>query len=29
MGEGQVDARPEEEMIGDIRARLHARHPTS
>jgi Putative addiction module component len=29
MAEGRVDARPEAEMIGDIRARLHARHPTS
>jgi hypothetical protein len=27
--EGRVDARPEAEMIGDIQARLHARHPTS
>ena len=29
MAEGRVDARPEEEMIGDIRAKLHARHPAS
>ena len=29
MAEGRVDARPEAEMIGDIQARLHARHPTS
>jgi len=29
MAEGRVDARPEEEVIGDIRARLHARHQTS
>ena len=29
MAEGRVDARPEAEMIGDIQARLHARHPPS
>ena len=29
MAEGRVDTRPETEMIGDIRARLHARRPTS
>jgi hypothetical protein len=29
MAEGRVDARPEAEMIGDIQAKLHARHPTS
>ncbi len=29
MAEGREDARPEEEMIGDIRAKLHARHPAS
>jgi hypothetical protein len=29
MAEGLVDARPEAEMIGDIRATLHARRPTS
>ena len=29
MAEGRVDARPEADMIGDIQARLHARHPTS
>ena len=29
MAEGRVDARPEAEMIGDIRARLHAPRPTS
>jgi putative addiction module component (TIGR02574 family) len=29
MAEGRVDARPEEEVIRDIRAKLHARHPTS
>ncbi len=29
MLEGRVDARPEEEMIRDIRRRLHARPPTS
>jgi putative addiction module component (TIGR02574 family) len=29
MAEGQVDARPEEEVIGAIRARLHACHPAS
>jgi putative addiction module component (TIGR02574 family) len=27
MAEGRVDARPEEEMIRDIQAKLHARHP--
>ncbi len=29
MTEGRVDARPEAEVIGDIRAKLHARHPAS
>jgi putative addiction module component (TIGR02574 family) len=29
MAEGRVDARPEEEVIRDIRTKLHARHPTS
>ena len=29
MAGGRVDARPEAEVMGDIRARLHARHPTS
>jgi putative addiction module component (TIGR02574 family) len=29
MAEGRVDARPEEEVIGAIRAKLHARHPAS
>jgi hypothetical protein len=29
MAEDRVDARPEAEMIGDIQARLRARHPTS
>jgi hypothetical protein len=29
MAEGRVDARSEEEMIQDIRAKLHARHPAS
>jgi hypothetical protein len=29
MAEGNVDARSEAEMIGEIRARLHARRPTS
>jgi len=29
MAAGRLDARPEEEVIGDIRARLHARRPTS
>jgi putative addiction module component (TIGR02574 family) len=29
MAEGRVDARPEAEVVGDIRAKLHARHPTS
>jgi putative addiction module component (TIGR02574 family) len=29
MAEGRVDARPEAEVMGDIRAKLHARHPTS
>ena len=29
MAEGRVDARSEAEVIGDIRARLHARHPAS
>ena len=29
MAEGRVDARPEEEMIRDIQAKLHARHPAS
>ena len=29
MAEGRVDARPEEEVIRDIRAKLHARHQTS
>lgn len=27
MAEGQVDSRPEEEMIRDIRSKLHERHP--
>ena len=29
MTEGRVDARSEEEMIRDIRTKLHARHPAS
>jgi hypothetical protein len=29
MAEGQVDDRPEEEVMRDIRAKLHARRPTS
>ena len=29
MAEGRVDTRLEEEMIRDIRAKLHARHPPS
>jgi putative addiction module component (TIGR02574 family) len=29
MAEGRVDTRPEEELIRDIRAKLHARHPAS
>ena len=29
MAEGRVDARSEEEMIQDIRTKLHARHPAS
>jgi hypothetical protein len=29
MAEGRVDSRSEEEMIRDVRARLHARHPAS
>jgi len=29
MAEGRVDARPEAEMIGDIRTKLHVRHQTS
>jgi len=29
MAEGRVDARSEQEMIQDIRAKLHARHQTS
>ncbi len=29
MAEGRVDARSEEEMIREIRAKLHARHPAS
>ncbi len=29
MAEGRVDARPEEDVIRDIRAKLHARHPAS
>ena len=29
MAEGRVDTRPEEEMVRDIRTRLHARHPAS
>ena len=29
MAEGKVDARTEEEMLRDIRTRLHARHPPS
>jgi hypothetical protein len=29
MAEGRVDARSEEEMIQDIRAKLHARYPAS
>jgi hypothetical protein len=29
MAEGRVDERPEAEVIGDIRAKLHARHQTS
>jgi hypothetical protein len=29
MSEGRVDARSEEEMMRDIRAKLHARHPAS
>lgn len=29
IAEGRVDERSEEEMIRDIRAKLHARHPAS
>ncbi len=29
MAEGRRDSRPEEEVIRDIRAKLHARHPAS
>jgi len=29
MADGRVDVRSEEEVIGDIRAKLHARHPSS
>jgi hypothetical protein len=29
MAAGQVDTRSEEEMIQDVRAKLHARHPAS
>jgi hypothetical protein len=29
MAEGRRDARTEEEMLRDIRAKLHARHPAS
>jgi hypothetical protein len=29
MAEGRVDTRSEEEMIQDVRAKLHARHPAS
>ena len=29
LAEGRVDARSEEEMIQDIRAKLHASHPAS
>ncbi len=29
MAQGKVDARTEEEMLRDIRTRLHARHPPS
>jgi len=29
MEEGRVDVRSEEEMIRDIRTKLHARHPAS
>jgi Putative addiction module component len=29
MTEGRVDARPEEEVIRDIQAKLRARHPAS
>ena len=29
MTEGRVDTRSEEEMLRDIRAKLHARHPAS
>jgi putative addiction module component (TIGR02574 family) len=29
MAEGRVDARSEEEMVGDIRHKLHARRQTS
>jgi putative addiction module component len=29
MAEGKVDARTEQEMLQDIRTRLHARHPPS
>jgi hypothetical protein len=29
MAEGRVDARPEDEVIGAIRAKLHARHQAS
>ena len=29
MVEGRVDARSEEEVMRDIRTKLHARHPTS
>jgi putative addiction module component (TIGR02574 family) len=29
MAEGHVDARPEQEVVRDIRRKLHARRPTS
>jgi hypothetical protein len=29
MAAGQVDTRSEEEMLQDVRAKLHARHPAS
>ena len=29
LAEGRVDARPEEEVVRDIRAKLHAYHQTS
>jgi hypothetical protein len=29
MAQGRVDARSEQEMIRDIRTKLHARHPAS